>query len=222
MESGRNEFEVEFNTIHESVGESIWRDLRVVFRRMGLVFIPGISSLRAELNDWELWGPLFICMSLSVILCLEAKDEASTVFTVVFLVVWVGSAIVTLNAQLLGARISFFQTVCLLGYCEFPILLSAALCILWNHVLSASLAVVLRFVSVAIAVSWSTLAAATFLSDTNVPPGKLGLSLYPVLLFFLALGWMVLIGFQQHHTNTASPPSSIPPTPALSSSTPTP
>jgi hypothetical protein len=48
------------------------------------------------------------------------------VFSAVFLAVWAGAAIVTLNAQLLGGTISFFQSVCVLGYCVFPIAIAAA------------------------------------------------------------------------------------------------
>lgn len=61
--------------------------------------------MRAELNDWDLWGPLFICMSLAVMLSIKAKDEASLVFSVIFVVVWVGAAIVTVNGQLLGGKL---------------------------------------------------------------------------------------------------------------------
>ena len=48
-------------------------------------------------------------------------------FGVVFLVMWGGSFVVTLNTKLLGGKISFFQCVCVLGYCVFPIVLGAAL-----------------------------------------------------------------------------------------------
>ncbi len=39
---------------------------------------------------------------------------------------WGGSFIVTVNTKLLGGNISFFQCVCVLGYCIFPIVLAAA------------------------------------------------------------------------------------------------
>lgn len=72
------------------------------------------SEMRAELNDWDLWGPLFICMSLAVMLSVKAKEEASLVFSVIFVVVWVGAAIVTVNGQLLGG-----ETVRLLSVMHF-------------------------------------------------------------------------------------------------------
>lgn len=68
---------------------------------------------------------------LSSILSLTAPgDSASLVFAAVFVIVWVGAAAVTLNAQLLGGTISFFQSVCILGYCVFPLTLSALACLI--------------------------------------------------------------------------------------------
>jgi hypothetical protein len=48
-------------------------------------------------------------------------------FGVVFLIMWGGSFVVTVNTKLLGGKISFFQCVCVLGYCLFPIVLAAVL-----------------------------------------------------------------------------------------------
>ena len=58
-------------------------------------------------------GPLFICLSLALILSTKAPSkQTSHVFTTVFIVMWVGALIVTVNAQLLGASISIFQSLC--------------------------------------------------------------------------------------------------------------
>ena len=46
-------------------------------------------------------------------------------FGIVFLIMWGGSFIVTINTKLLGGKVSFFQCVCVLGYCIFPIVLAA-------------------------------------------------------------------------------------------------
>jgi hypothetical protein len=43
----------------------------------------------------------------------------------VFVIIWGGAAIVTLNAKMLGGAVSFFQSVCVIGYCLFPIVVSA-------------------------------------------------------------------------------------------------
>jgi len=58
-------------------------------------------------------GPLLVCLSLALILTTRAPaKETSHVFTTVFVVMWAGSLVVTVNAQLLGATISIFQSVC--------------------------------------------------------------------------------------------------------------
>jgi hypothetical protein len=56
------------------------------------------------------------------------------VFAAVFVIVWFGAAAVTVNAQLLGGTISFFQSVCILGYCVFPLTLSALGCFIMSFI----------------------------------------------------------------------------------------
>lgn len=48
-------------------------------------------------------------------------------FGILFLVMWGGAFVVTINTKLLGGKISFFQCVCVLGYCIFPIVLAATI-----------------------------------------------------------------------------------------------
>lgn len=83
----------------------------------------------------DLWGPLLVCLLLSTLLSVTAPgDSASMVFAAVFVIVWFGAAAVTLNAQLLGGTISFFQSVCILGYCVFPLTLSALGCLIMSFI----------------------------------------------------------------------------------------
>jgi hypothetical protein len=83
----------------------------------------------------DLWGPLLVCLLLSTTLSFTApSDSTSLVFATVFVVVWAGAVAVTLNAQLLGGSISFFQSVCILGYCVFPLTLAALGCLILKAV----------------------------------------------------------------------------------------
>jgi hypothetical protein len=67
-----------------------------------------------------------VCLMLSSILSIAApSDSSSLVFATVFVIVWCGAALITVNAQLLGGTISFFQSVCILGYCVFPLTIAA-------------------------------------------------------------------------------------------------
>merc|ERR550532_2496667 len=92
---------------------------------------PSENEATHRLKDWDLWGPLMLCLALGMILAAEAptSDQASYAFADVFVIVWVGSAVVTLNALLLQGKVSFFQTVCVLGYCLFPLVV-AAFCVM--------------------------------------------------------------------------------------------
>jgi hypothetical protein len=57
-----------------------------------------------ELREWDLWGPLLLCLALSTVLSLSASvGQSAIVFASVFAMVWLGAAVVTVNAYLLGA-----------------------------------------------------------------------------------------------------------------------
>lgn len=76
-------------------------------------------------------------------------------FGIVFLVMWGGSFIVTINTKLLGGKISFFQCVCVLGYCVFPIVLAAVTVLILKGI--GIKIFVLKFVIAGLALVWSTL-----------------------------------------------------------------
>jgi hypothetical protein len=79
-----------------------------------------------SLKDWDLWGPLVLCLALAVLLSLKAPtNQSSLVFAAVFCSVWAGGTVVTVNAQLLGGTISFFQSLCVMGYSMFPMVIAA-------------------------------------------------------------------------------------------------
>lgn len=46
-----------------------------------------------------------------------------------FALVTVGAISLTVNAVLLGGTIGFFQSLCLLGYCLFPLDVAAIVCV---------------------------------------------------------------------------------------------
>ena len=85
-----------------------------------------LGLLRGSLGTaYPLPHPLLVPVPLASILNLSMKSNGNE-FGVVFLVMWGGSFVVTINTKLLGGKISFFQCVCVLGYCIFPIVLGAA------------------------------------------------------------------------------------------------
>ncbi|CAN0441197.1 unnamed protein product, partial [Laminaria digitata] len=96
-----------------------------------------------------------VCLTLSIVLsCSAPTDQGALVFAAVFVVVWCGAALVTLNAQLLGGTISFFQSVCVLGYCVFPLLVSAFFCLLLS--LFSVTNIIVRVALVLVGFVWAT------------------------------------------------------------------
>ena len=79
-------------------------------------------------------------------------DDKTLLFEIVFVIVWLGGAIIAINGQLLGGTISFFQSICLLGYCLFPLNLAAML----NVFLNPFVHVAVKIAYVAVAFVWST------------------------------------------------------------------
>ena len=148
-----------------------------------------------ELRDWDLWGPLILCLMLALTLSITGKtpaaagedDGATLVFGIVFVVVWIGSAVVTVNAQLLGGTVSFFHSVCLLGYCLFPLKVAAIIvAFIGNISIFLNLAIVL------LGFGWSTFSSIGFMAGL-VPSTRKALAEYPVLLFYLFLAWFILV-----------------------------
>jgi hypothetical protein len=80
------------------------RDLRAIGNKVVQVLRP--SSGNAVLRDWDLWGPLLFTISLAILLSWDAPPAQSlSVFTGVFVIVSVGSVVVTLNCKLLGGKV---------------------------------------------------------------------------------------------------------------------
>lgn len=175
------------STLDEPVVDTINRDLKAIGRKMLMVVVPCWAGPGKELRDWDLWGPLLLCLLLAVTLGSSAQNEQSgLVFAAVFVIVWVGSAVVTLNASFLGANVSFFQTVCVMGYCLAPMVLGGFL----NKTFS------LFWLNLAISTAaflWSTWASLRFFRGT-VKPEREAIVVYPLALFYFFLAWMMTVG----------------------------
>jgi Yip1 domain len=86
---------------------------------------------RPLLQEWELWGPLIICLQLAITMSyLAPEHQGISLFTFLFCLVWFGAFCITMNAKLLGGRVTFFQNVCILGYCLAPQCLASVACCL--------------------------------------------------------------------------------------------
>ena len=112
-------------TLDEPIYATVWRDLKRVGFKLFHVLLPrgrGIPALRdcastsfactrcvcikltlLHIITGDLWGPLLLCLILASVLASEAPEaQAPLVFATVFVIVWVGAGVVTVNALLLG------------------------------------------------------------------------------------------------------------------------
>ena len=115
----------------------------------------------------------------------SSDEDSAMIFTVVFVMVWCGAAVVTINTALLGGNISFFQSVCVLGYCLFPINTASIASLFCSH------QTIVRAVIVFVALLWSVKASVGFMAQL-APKNRKALCVYPVVLFYVTLSWMVL------------------------------
>uniref|UniRef100_A0AAQ5YEZ1 Protein YIPF n=1 Tax=Amphiprion ocellaris TaxID=80972 RepID=A0AAQ5YEZ1_AMPOC len=182
----------ELSTLDEPVKETILRDLRAVGNKFVHVLYPKRSS--ALLRDWDLWGPLLLCVTLALLLqggAADSDDQGGPQFAEVFVIIWFGSIIITLNSKLLGGTISFFQSLCVLGYCIMPLTVAMAVCRLVLLGGTGMVSFAVRLAVVTASFGWSTFASTAFLTDSQ-PPNRKALVVYPVFLFYFVIGWMVL------------------------------
>ncbi|XP_051149086.1 protein YIP4a-like [Andrographis paniculata] len=176
------------DTLTEPVWDTIHRDLSRIVNNLQLVVFP--NPYREDpgkaLRDWDLWGPFFFIVFLGLILSWSASIEKSEVFAVAFALLAAGAVILTLNVLLLGGQIIFFQSLSLLGYCLFPLDMGALVCMVMVkfHVIS-------KVVVVGVAMAWSSWAAYPFMS-TAVTPNRKALALYPVLLMYVSVGFLII------------------------------
>ena len=58
------------------------------------------------LKEWDLWGPLVLCTFMATVLqgSSDSVHDGGPEFAEVFVIVWIGALIVTLNSKLLGGN----------------------------------------------------------------------------------------------------------------------
>ncbi len=186
-----------FETLDEPVSATILRDFRMVAGKMKEVLnfwgsAGSQQQITQGLHNWDLWGPLILCLTLASSLSFSAPDsQTALVFASVFVLVWCGAGVVTLNGSLLGGQMSFLQSVCVLGYCLCPLVLASLIC-------HFARGIVLDFIIVAVAFAWSCRAGLLFLQpllSVGNPSytDRRALAVYPLALFYATISWMILV-----------------------------
>lgn len=165
----------------------------------------------------------------------QASNDGGPEFAQVFVIVWIGAMIVTLNSKLLGGNMwamsgdwsrsseltvcsfpfrSFFQSVCVLGYCLLPVAGALIVCKILLISEQTKFVFFLRLVATLIGFLWAVYgertesrtsplrllnkqmcsffsAAYMFLGDSQ-PANRKPLAVYPICLFYFILSWLVI------------------------------
>ncbi|XP_062997724.1 protein YIPF6 [Elgaria multicarinata webbii] len=182
----------DYSTLDEPVKDTVMRDLKAVGKKFIHVMYPKKSS--ALLRDWDLWGPLILCVLLALMLqggAADKTEDRGPQFAEVFVIIWFGAVVITLNSKLLGGTISFFQSLCVLGYCILPLTVALLVCRLVLMASPKPGTFIVRLLVVIAMFVWSTLASTAFLADSQ-PPNRKALAVYPIFLFYFVISWMIL------------------------------
>ena len=96
----------EYNTLKEPISTSLKREFVRIYNKTQYSILPRcFPSKDANLRQWDLWGPLFYTLLLSFFLSnSKDSDEMSKTFVLVFVLMWVGGFVITINTILLGAH----------------------------------------------------------------------------------------------------------------------
>ena len=174
------------NTLDETILETILRDLSLIYTKLKFVVIPyGSKDKKSHhIKQWDLWGPLILNLILACTLALNAEDKSQMII-LIFGIFWIGGVILYLNANFLGVKASVFQIFCLLGYCLFPLDVSALFVSLF------SISGAFRFILVILSCVWSIYCSSDYLKNLTNPEQRY-LVLYPCILFYLYISWFIL------------------------------
>jgi hypothetical protein len=180
----------EYNTLNESILISLKRELMRILYKLFYAIIPRFSANKdTNLKQWDLFGPLFFTIFLSYFLnASKDTEEMSRTFIIVFCLMWIGGSIVTINVILLGSHITLFQSLSILGYCIFPILLASMI----NYFFKSLFKFGIKVAIASGAYIWCCFSSVSFMSDV-LGQEKKGLGLFPIFLFYFAFTCYLLL-----------------------------
>ncbi|RMZ73461.1 yip1 domain-containing [Pyrenophora seminiperda CCB06] len=155
-------------------GESDGSGLRNIAGRWPDADVILQGGMSEGLRDWDLWGPLIFCLLLSLFLSWGAKgDQKDLVFSGVFAMVWIGEAVVTLQIKLLGGNIAFFQSISIIGYTLFPLVVASILS-------AVGIPMIVRIPVYLVLIAWSLAAGVSIMGGSGVVRNRVGIAVYPL------------------------------------------
>lgn len=88
------------------------------------------------------------------------------------------------NANTCGS--SFFQSVCIIGYTLFPLVIASMLS-------AIGLPMIARIPVYIVLVAWSLAAGVSILGGSGVVKNRVGIAVFPLLVFYIGLGCLCFI-----------------------------
>ena len=173
------------NTLEESISTTLLRDLQLIYYKLKHVINPftNNSDRQRHIMQWDLWGPLLFITFLSCTLAIKAENK-SKIIVILFAIFWCGSLLVYLNGNLLDSKIKLFPIICLLGYCLFPLNISAFILSITNFY------EIIRLILVLITCIWALFSVEGYFSSVSTAEQK-WLVFYPAILMFVFLSWFI-------------------------------
>ena len=175
------------NTLDETIKETITRDVKLIYYKLKYVLNPFSSPLdkKFHIMNWDLWGPLIFITLLSGTLSLSSKEKANIMISV-FSIFWIGSLLVYVNGNLLNSKIKIFPTLCLLGYCLFPLNIAAFVLSMIN------LYDIIKILIVGFMCFWSLFCVEGYIKSVCEKEQK-WLVFYPVILMYIFISWFIFV-----------------------------
>lgn len=110
--------------LDEQVGTTLVNQFLGVVYKFWLVLFPINAEEKVNyLRNWDLWGPflqgIFFLLIIGSTIFMYLADKR---FMVIVHSLLVGAGMVNFNVRSIGGRISYFQSLSILGYSMFPLL----------------------------------------------------------------------------------------------------
>ena len=172
-------------TLDETISATILRDIKLIYYKLKHVINPFSSNNERQrhINEWDLWGPLIFITLLSCTVAIKAEDK-SKIVVIIFTIFWFGSLLIYVNGNLLDSKLKFFQIICLLGYCLFPLNISAFILAITDFY------EIIRLFFVILSCCWALFSVERYFSSVSLPEQK-WLVFYPAILLFIFLSWFI-------------------------------
>jgi len=178
----------DFHTLDEPIITTIRRDVQSMGQKLLFALMPN-SSKNLLMTDWDWWAHLLFSTYIGIML--QGQDGSGNQFTQVFVLTWIGTAIITYNFAFSTANISAFQCVSVLGYCLGPLAIAVTI-FKMIHLLQISNSVVFIYIILSAgAAAWSSMSSTKILGATIDMEKKIML-LGPIMIFYTCIAILIL------------------------------